>query len=58
MVINVDGVNGYLETMRCLYHGCYFSLELLEHRGNFSNILRQHFQALVDSKGKYQDRIL
>ncbi|WP_239350554.1 hypothetical protein [Snodgrassella communis] len=59
MSINVDFINGYLEAMRCLNmgpnHGCYFSIVLLEHRGNLSNTLKQHFGTLVDSKGKHYD---
>lgn len=57
MPINLDFVNGYLEAMRCLNtglnHGCYFFMQLLVYKGNFSNTLKHYYESIKDAKGKY-----
>lgn len=46
MPINLDFVNGYLEAMCCLNtglnYGCYFFMQLLVYKGNFSNTLKHY----------------
>ncbi|WP_392558838.1 hypothetical protein [Orbus mooreae] len=58
-MINLNGINGYLEAIRCLNagpnHGCDYAIKLLDYKGNYTDTLAHHFQSIADGQGKCFD---